>query len=146
MSNTGFVTVPFKAEEGFNQVAGLGKFSSAGVVLEYETKIFGIIKSGVKEVRFATDEILDAKFRTGVFKVGAKIEIRLKNFARMTEVPSKNGKIILKISRDDFDRAAEAVLKLQKDLNYVQNTGQLPGSPVSRLFDGSEEETKDLNG
>ena len=78
----GFTTVPFKTESahGLNQVNGVAKFSSAGIVLEFESKLFGLIGGGVKEVRLAKDEILDVKFRKGVFKRGAKIEIRTKNF------------------------------------------------------------------
>ncbi len=141
-----FTSVPFKIDDNFTQIAGVGKFSPAGVVLEYEGKIFGIIKSGVKEARIAADEILDVKFKKGLFKRGARIEIRLKSFAQLSEFPNKDGKIILKISRDDFERGEEAVARLQKDL--TARTESLPPThtPVSRLFDETdEEETRDLN-
>jgi hypothetical protein len=139
MSNVNFISVPFKIDDNFTQIAGVGKFSQAGIVLEYEGKMFGIIKSGVKESRIALDEILDVKFRKGLFKRGAKIEIRLKSFTKQSEMPNKDGKITLKISRDDFERAEEAVAKLQKDLNVHQ--GSLPPvhSPVSRLFEADDD-------
>lgn len=105
----GFTSIPFKIDDNFSQIAGVGKFSSAGIVLEFESKLFGIIKSGVKESRIALDEILDVKFRKGVFKRGAKIEIRLKSFTKLSEVPNRDGKITLKLERDDFERGAEAV-------------------------------------
>lgn len=141
---TGFISVPFKIDDNFSQVAGVAKFSSAGVVLEFESKLFGIIKSGVKEVRFPTEELLDVKFKKGVFKRGARIEIRLKSFTRMGEVPNRDGRITLKIDRDDFERGAEAVEKLNKDLNEHQESLPPHHTPVSRLFDESEEETKEL--
>lgn len=145
MSNVNFTSIPFKIDDNFTQIAGVGKFSAAGIVLEYEGKIFGIIKSGVKESRVALDEILDVKFRKGVFRRGAKIEIRLKSFTRLSEMPNKDGKITLKISRDDFERGAEAVAKLQKDL--IEHQASLPPThtPVSRLFEGEDEfETKEF--
>jgi len=43
-----FTSVPFKAESGLTQVDGIAKFSSAGIVLEFESKFIGLIKSGVK--------------------------------------------------------------------------------------------------
>jgi len=145
MLNTGFISVPFKIDDNFSQIAGVGKFSSAGIVLEYEGKIFGIIKSGVKESRIALNEIFDIKFRKGVFKRGARIEIRLKSFTKLSEMPNKDGKITLKINRDDHARAEEAVANLQRDLSSFQ--ASLPdstSSPVSRLFE--DEETKESDG
>lgn len=142
-----FVTVPFKMDDNMSAVAGIGKFSSAGIVLEYEGKLFGIIKSGVKESKISVEDILDIKFKKGLLKRSAKIEIRTKSFSKLVEVPNKDGKITLKIERDDIDRAEEAVAKLQKDV--TEHTENLPPThtPVSRLFDDSEDEaeTKKLN-
>ncbi|MCU0238063.1 MAG: hypothetical protein MUC29_01365 [Pyrinomonadaceae bacterium] len=140
-----FTSIPFKIEGmhgGFSQVDGIGKFSSVGIVLEFEAKIFGIMKTGVQEVRLPLAEILDIKFKKGFFKYGAKIEIRLKSFAKLSELPNKDGKIQLKIPRDDHAKANETVQEMQKNLNeYMQS---LPPNQVSvkELFDG---ETKELN-
>jgi hypothetical protein len=144
MSKTNFISVPFKTESGLSQIDGMGKFSSAGVVLEFESKLFGIIKDGVKEARIAADEILDVKFRKGFLKRGAKIEIRLKDFTQLSKLPNKDGKITLKIKKDDFQRAREAVAKLQKVLTEQREFLPPAHTPVSRLFDESEDETKEL--
>lgn len=139
----GFINVPFKAESGLSQVDGMGKFSAAGVVLEFESKLFGIIKGGVKEARITSDEILDVKFRKGFLKVGARIEIRLKDFAKLAKLPNKDGKLTLKIKKDDFDRARQAVAALETA--SVDSAERLPpgASPVSRLFDESDEDIKE---
>lgn len=141
----GFTTIPFKTKspQGFKEIEGIGKFSSAGIVLEFEAKILGFIKTGVKEVRLPLAEILDVKFKKGFFKFAAKIEIRLKSFAKLNELPSKDGKITLKIPRDDHERARETVKTLQKYLD--EYTQSLPPAQVSisELF---EEETKELEG
>ena len=141
---TNFISVPFKAESGVYQYDGMGKFSPAGIVLEFESKFLGFIKSGVQENRIALDEILDIKFRKGFFKWGAKIEIRLKNFTKLAQLPSSEGKLRLKIKREDFELAKEAVEKLQKAMN--ENRENLPPAhtPFSLLFDESEAETKEL--
>ncbi len=141
-----FTSVPFKSESahGLTSVNGVAKFSSAGVVLEFESKLFGLFSNGVKEARLSVNEILDVKFRKGVLKLGAKIEIRLKSFAKLSEIPNSEGKITLKIDHEDFERARDAVEKLQKDM--ATELAQLPPThtPVSVLFDASEEETKEL--
>ncbi len=144
MSNTSFTSVPFKTESGLSQIDGMSKFSPAGIVLEFESKLFGIIKSGVTETRIALVEILDVKFRKGFFRYGAKIEIRLKNFMQLTKMPNSDGKITLKIKRDDFERARDAVLSLQKNLTEHLESLPPPQIPVRSLFDESEAETKEF--
>jgi hypothetical protein len=144
--NQAFTSVPFKTESGLSQINGVAKFSAAGVVLEFESKLFGIIANGVKEVRIHIEEILDVKFRKGLFKRGAKIEFRMKTFSKMSELPYKDGKLTLKLARDDFERAEEAVEKLKKEM--TEHVEYLPPAhtPVSDLFqDDTEEETKELN-
>ncbi len=139
-----FTSVPFKTESGLSSVNGVAKFSSAGIVLEFESKLFGLISNGVKEVRLPINEILDVKFKKGVFKRGAKIEIRTKSLAKLTELPNSEGKMTLKLQPDDFERARDAVAGLQKDM--TEKAADLPPThtPVSVLFDESEDETQEL--
>ena len=143
----GFTTVPFKteSEHGLSKSTGVAKFSSAGVVLEFESKRLGFIGGGVKEVRLPKDEILDVRFKKGIFKVGAKIEIRMKTYGRLAELPNKDGKLTMKLERSDFDRGQAAVEQLQKDM--AEHEASLPPArtPVSDLFiEEAEEETKSL--
>jgi hypothetical protein len=141
--NPTFTSVPFKTESGLSQIDGIAKFSSAGIVLEFESKFFGLIKGGIKEMRVGIDEILDVKFKKGLFKAGAKIQIRLKNFTRLTELPSQDGKLTLKIKREDFDLAREAVDGFIKDLDD-HNVSQPPTrTSVSDLFDSTGELLQD---
>jgi hypothetical protein len=141
----GFVSIPFKTESGLSHINGVAKFSPAGVVLEYESKLFGIIAGGVKEVRVPVAEILDVKFRKGMFKHGAKIEMRMRSFAQLAQLPNSDGKLVLKLARDDFDRARSAVEQLQKDLAGHENELPPPRTPVSQLFeDETEVETKEF--
>lgn len=134
-----FTSIPFKTESGLSQIDGIGKFSSAGIVLEFESKFLGFIKGGVREIRLPLDDLLDVKFRKGFFKRGASIEIRLKSFAQMSEMPSRDGKITLKLQRDDFERARDAVENLQKNLNEHHQSLPPAHTPVSRLFEEEEE-------
>lgn len=139
-----FISVPFKAESGLSKVNGVGKFSSAGVVLEFESKLFGILPGGVKEARIPVAEILDVKFKKGVLKRGAKIELRMKTFSKLSKLPYKDGRLTLKLERDDYERGEEAVARLQKDMAEQQESQPPPHTPVSSLFDESEDETREL--
>lgn len=142
-----FTSVPFKTESGhgLSQINGVAKFSPAGIVLEYESKLFGIIAGGVKEVRLPLAEILDVKFRKGFMKRGAKIEIRMRSFTQLAQLPNTDGKLVLKLGRDDFDRGQSAVEQIQKDLTNHEGELPPPRTPVSQLFeDETEEETRPL--
>lgn len=142
-----FTSVPFKTESahGLSTYNGVAKFSAAGIVLEFESKWFGIIGGGVKEVRLPIGEILDVKFKKGIFKRGSKIVIRTKTFATLATLPNNDGKLTLKLERDDFERGEAAVAQLQKDMAGYASELPPPHSPVSELFqDESEDETKQL--
>lgn len=142
-----FTSVPFKAESahGLTSVNGVAKFSSAGVVLEFESKLFGLISNGVKEARLPIAEIHDVKFKKGIFKRGAKIEIRTKSMARLKELPNSEGKMTLKIQLDDFDLARDAVAQLRHDMTETAESLPQFQTPVSFLVDESEEDTQELN-
>jgi hypothetical protein len=138
-----YVSVPFKTEgaHGLTTADGIAKFSSAGIVLEFETKFIGLVKTGVKEVRLPVGEILDVKFRKGFMKRLAKIEIRMKNFNAISAVPNEGGKITLKLIHDDFERGQEAVMRLQKEIGDYKEIEAPVHTPVSRLFAEEEDET-----
>lgn len=141
--NQGFTSIPFKTEtaHGLKSVNGVAKFSSAGIVLEFESKLFGLISDGVKEARLAVGDILDVRFKKGFLKRGAKIIVRPRSLMAFNGIPNEEGKLKLNIKAEDFDRAREAVELLQRDINaYV---AQLPPPAIS-LFDNSEDETKKL--
>ncbi len=145
--NQNFTSVPFKSEKhhGLSEVNGIAKFSPAGIVLEFEAKLFGLISNGVKEVRLPIGELLDVKFRKGLFKRGAKVEIRTRTFVALSELPNTDGKVALKIGRDDFERAEAAVIQLNREMTDYESELPPPQTSVDNLFqDDSEDETKRL--
>ena len=148
MQQHGFTSVPFKTESahGLTSYNGVAKFSPAGIVLEFESKIFGVIPGGVKEVRLPIGEILDIKFKKGFLRVGAKIELRTKTFAVLAAMPNNNGRVSLKLFRDDFELGRNAVAQIQKEIAGYADELPPPHTPVGELFqDDSEEETKQLS-
>lgn len=143
----GFTSISFKteADSGFSSVNGVAKFSSAGIVLEFESKLLGMISKGVKEERLPIAELLDVRFRKGFLRRGARIEIRLRSFTRLTQLPSKDGKITLKISPEDWDRSREAVEQMTREMAAVTEALPPQHTPVSVLFDEGEDETRELS-
>lgn len=142
-----FISVPFKIDSmhgGLSTVEGLAKFSPAGIVLEFEAKILGLMQTGLKEVRISKADIMDVILKNGVFNskieriFSTKIEIRLNNFTKLNELPYQDGKVSLKIKRNDRERAEAALLLLNSD---AISENQLPLTSVNELF---VDETKKL--
>lgn len=135
MLNPGFISIPFKIEGshgGFAVVNGMAKISRAGVVLEFEAKIFGMMKTGVKEVRVPIGEIEDLKIKKRFFKF--TLEIWLNNFKTVSEIPNKDGRIILQIAKDDRTRAEQAI-KILHSARSEKDALEILQTPVSRLFE-----------
>jgi len=147
MQPQGFISVPFKTESanGLTSYNGVAKFSSAGIVLEFESKILGMIPGGVKEVRLPIAEILDIRFKKGLFRIGAKIVIRTRTFAVLAAMPNKDGRVSLKLIREDFELGKNAVEQIQKELASYSAELPPPRTPVGELFqDQTEDETRQL--
>lgn len=149
MQRSNFTSVPFNTEtsHGLKTINGVAKFSTAGIVLEFEGKLFGIITEGVKEVRLPLAEILDIRFKKGIMGYLAKIEIRTASMLTLSKLPSQDGKLILKIKKNDITRAQSAVERVQKDLTQFEGSLPPPHTPVSELFLGDDDEptTKNLS-
>ena len=142
-----FTSIPFSTEgtHGLAKVNGVAKFSPAGIVIEFETKWLGLVSGGVEEVRLPIGEILDIKFRKGFLKRGAKIEIRMKTFGAFAALPHHDGKLILKLVRDDVERAETAVSTLVQDMAEYAASLPPPNPPLRSLFDESENDTEKLD-
>lgn len=139
MSQARFVTIPFKIEGahgGFSVVSGMAKISRAGVVLEFEAKIFGMMRTGIKEVRVQLKEIEDAKNKSRFFR--HTLEIWLNNFKTLSEIPNRDGRIILQISKADRPRADEAI-RILHSAKSESDALEILRTPVSRLFDETDE-------
>ena len=140
----GFNIVPFKvdSEHGMSECQGLAKFSPAGIVLEFEEEFLGMVKAGgVREARIPITDVLDLQFTKGFLGYFRKIIIRFKNLGAIAGLPSKNGRLKMKVARADHAAAERAVEEMQRILNGPDH--ELPPATVRQLF-GDEAETKDL--
>jgi hypothetical protein len=118
------INVPFKASSsnGMTEYEGIAKFSPAGIVVEFESKFLGLIGGEVKEVQVAMSEILDIKFRKGIYKFFGQIQLRLKNYAKISQLPNDSGKVKLNIKREDYELAHEA---FEQTLQYISGNEPL---------------------
>ena len=139
----GFVSIPFKieGEHGISRIEGLAKFSQAGIVLEFEKKFLGMFETGVKEVGIPLAEIESVRFKKGILKFGAKIEVRVNNLSKLSDLPTKNGRIALGVAREDHADAQTVVSNLENLLNDAKGISPTELRP---MFDDTNSETKEL--
>jgi hypothetical protein len=140
MSRANYISISFKIDGsqtgGFKTVDGMAKVSRAGVVIEFEAKIFGIMKTGIKEVRIPLAEIEEIRVGRKFFR--HTLEIWLNNFRTLSEIPNKDGRVVLQISKADRPRAEQAARVLQTAKSETDAL-EILKTPVSRLFDETEE-------
>ncbi len=139
-----FISVPFKADkgDGLFEFNGIAKFSSAGIVIEFEKKFLGMFGSEIKEVRLGIEDILDIKFRKGFLKFFSRIQFRFSNMGKLNDLPNKGGKVSLKIKREDHGLAESAVKFFESALNPALEELPPPQTPVGELFGKPEDKYK----
>lgn len=143
MTKPHFISISFKIDGaqtgGFKTVDGMAKISPAGIIIEFEAKIFGIMKTGIKEVKIPLVEIEEVRVVKRFFR--HTLEIWLNNFRTLSEIPNRDGRIILQISKADRPRAEQAARVLDT-ARSESDAMEILNSPVSRLF-GDEEVPED---
>lgn len=145
MSQAKYISIGFKIDGsqtgGFKTVDGMAKISRAGIVIEFEAKIFGIMKTGIKEVKIPLDEIEEIRVGRKFFR--HTLEIWLNNFRTLSEIPNRDGRIVLQISKADRPRAEQAA-RVLLTAKSESDALEILNSPVSRLF-GDDEEMPESN-
>ena len=141
----GFSIVPFNIsdENGLSEAVGLAKFSAAGIVLEFEKEFLGMLKAGgVREARIPVGDILNIQFGKGFLGAFGSIIVRFKNLSALEGLPTKKGRLKLKVARADRAAAIEVVESLQRILNGPLH--ELPPPAVGQLF-GDDAVTNDIS-
>ena len=140
-----FKTIPFTTESGLWKANGIAKFSAAGIILEFEPKLIGLVSTGIKEARLPIDDIFDVKFHKGMFRRGARIEVRTKSITGLKGLPVQDGKLKLKVLPEDFELAQKTAADFRRVFTDYMDTLPPPHTPVSALFEESEDATRKLD-
>lgn len=141
-----------ESDSGVTSVQGLAKISPAGIVLEFEKSLFGIIKDGIKEIRIPVSEILDLRLKSGFFNTRLErylfnsLELRTTSLARLEGLPFKDGKAKFKIKRFDISSAEEAIEMIEAaQQSAPQLPADIPGqTPLQRMINHEDSDTLEL--
>ncbi len=108
-----YLAVPFSVDnvyEGFAEIDGLIRIDNEKLILEYQTKdaIFGVVKSGVKNISLKYSDILMIEFKKGFFS--SKITITTSNFIADKIFPkSQSNELVLVVKKKHKEPAMQIV-------------------------------------
>lgn len=114
-------SVPFRLDDAYGGLAegrGLARLEGDVLVLEFQLKdsLFGAIKSQVKTLRLAPDDLESIRLRKGWFRRRLLVEAR--RLEALADLPGVDGtRVALKIARADADAAADLASTLTLHLS-----------------------------
>ena len=96
--------VPFTLDAGISKVSGVVRDAEEALVIEYQSKILGLIPSGIKVIRIPYREIEEVFFSTSIFKTRLRIILKTLRSIESFPTPSQ-GELQLKIARKNRQQA-----------------------------------------
>ena len=115
--------------EGLAKANGVARLTRMGLALEFELKdgLFGMLRSGVREVEIPMDDLAGLELRTGWFRT--RLLIRTHRIVTVHKVPGHRGAAIeLGVARHDrtIAQALVSVLRLQLSERELEKLGRSP--------------------
>lgn len=96
--------VPFTMDAGISKVSGVVRDADDELVIEYQSKILGLIPTDIKTIRIPYQEIDEVFFSSSIFKT--RLRIILKTLRSIGNFPTpKQGELQLKIARKNRQQA-----------------------------------------
>jgi hypothetical protein len=103
--------VPFsikRIHNGFSRLDGIVKASEIGLLLEYEVKIFGLVKLQVRELMVPVAEIESVQLKKNWFTT--RLVIHTKSLRTLCMMPgSKQAQVTLRVTRSNREKAERLV-------------------------------------
>ena len=90
-------------------------------------------------MRVPINEIEDLQIKRRFFRF--TLEIWLNNFKTISEIPNKDGRIVLQISKGDFARTEQGI-KVLRLARAEKDALEILQTPVSRLFGNDSDENE----
>ena len=141
-----FISFAFSIRDvhhGFAEVAGLARASKYGLILEFETKYLGLLKSGVKEVGVSISEIESVNLKEGWLRT--QVVVKARSLRTLTEIPgSHQGQIKLRIPRKEKEIAKQAASMLMLHISEKEIDKLKQEAHQLAIGDPAEAETKPL--
>jgi hypothetical protein len=126
-------SVPVKCEThgGFGEMQGMLLFDGQRLLLQYQTadSVLGVLRSNPRQVEFALDSLMDARYGAGFFWLAPNIQLRLSDFNALAQLPSADGgRLQLSVrwaDRRDAKRLIEGLSSLLSERRYAMLNEQI---------------------
>jgi len=107
----------FDAYGGWGKVQGMASFDEHGLLLQFTTRdaVFGVLKSGMREIRVPLDALHSLRFRAGFLWLMPAIDVRVRDLSVLQELPeSEQGRLHLRVAFGDRREAREFAQELDR--------------------------------
>lgn len=98
-----------EAYGGFADTRGIAEVSETGTSLEFEVEdgLFGVFRSGAKEVKLSAAQLRSAEIKAGWFRT--RLVLEATTLGATSDIPgSKQGRVTLRIPRKEREAARRA--------------------------------------
>ena len=102
-------TLPFTLDSGLSQISGVLREGPNELIIEYQSKLLGLIRSEIKVVRIPYQDIEDVSSSSNLFQT--QIRILLKTLRNIGDFPApKQGELVLAVDRKNRQQARSFAL------------------------------------
>ena len=91
-------------ESGLSEVTGVIREDPDAIIIEYQSKLLGLVKSSIKSIQIPFREVEEVRYSSNLFQ--ARLRILLKTLRNMGDFPApKQGELVFKVSRKNREHA-----------------------------------------
>lgn len=107
-----------RVHAGLSEATGLARMTEAGLTLEYQVRLLGLIRFGIREITVPFGEIAAIQLKKNLLQT--RIVLQTRSLRTLGAMPgSRTGQLVLRVARRDRETAALLVSALRLHLSEL---------------------------
>ncbi len=107
-----------RVHAGLSEATGLARLAESGLTLEYQVRLLGLIRFGIREITVPFGEIAAVHLKKNLLQT--RIVLQTRSLRTLGTMPgSRTGQLVLRVARRDRETAALLVSALRLHLSEL---------------------------
>ncbi len=107
-----------RVHAGLSEATGLARLTESGLTLEYQVRLLGLIRFGIREITVPFKEIAAVHLKKNLLQT--RIVLQTRSLRTLGTMPgSRTGQLVLRVARRDRETAALLVSALRLHLSEL---------------------------
>jgi hypothetical protein len=107
-----------RVHAGLSEATGLARLTESGLTLEYQVRLLGLIRFGIREITVPFGEIAAVHLKKNLLQT--RIVLQTRSLRTLGTMPgSRTGQLVLRVARRDRETAALLVSALRLHLSEL---------------------------